>query len=440
MYFIVEKEEQLERLQPDSTCFIQVIPYNDEYHPGLTRASLVYYRNSDKGYIFSINHSEGFSLSIQSVNRFLNGHSKVYLLDLKFHSYFLDLSNAVDIFFTQLDKDNETTELDCYTKLHTDFYRQYSQLKDVNKIIPITKHYERCECMYSKVKRYIDLEIDTEHQNEIVKAYKKVEEVGIGIDSKQFSEIYQPKDVNASVANGTIYTSYNLYNITARPTNAFNGINFLAIPKDEKHRTCFIPKNDYFVEFDFDAYHLRLIAKLIDYTFSDNKESIHTQLAKQYFNTSTITDDQYKESKVISFRQLYGGIESQYKHIDFFNHLNQFIDDQWNAYKRSGAIILPTGRIFRTIKGMNKLKLFNYIIQNMETKENVKKINEIHDLIEENKYISRLVLITYDSFLLDYSISDGKEALINIKNKLQGSEEDFMLVKHKYGKDYFFKH
>jgi hypothetical protein len=243
-----------------------------------------------------------------------------------------------------------------------------------------------------------------------------------------------------SVANDTVYTSYNLYNITARPTNAFNGINFLAIPKDEKHRTCFVPKNDYFVEFDFDAYHLRLIAKLIGYTFSDNKESIHTQLAKQYFNTDTVTDEQYKESKVISFRQLYGGIESQYKHIDFFNHLSTFIDEQWNAYKRSGAIILPTGRIFRTVKGMNKLKLFNYIIQNTETKQNVKKINAIHELIATHNYASRLVLITYDSFLLDYSISDGKDALINIKNVLQGTENDFMLVKHKHGKNYFFQH
>jgi len=311
-------------------------------------------------------------------------------------------------------------------------------MPDVNEVIPITKHYERCECMYNHIKRYIDLEMDTVHQNQTVAAYKKVEEVGIAI-KPEFVASHSLKDVNMSVRNQKVYTSYNLYNLTGRPTNSFNGVNFLAIPKDKQYRKSIVPSNDYFVEFDFDAYHLRLIAKLIGYKFSNPKESVHTQLAKQYFSTDDVTEDQYSESKVISFRQLYGGVESKYKHIDFFNYLDSFVEQQWNAYKRSGAIVLPTGRILRTTKGMNKLKLFNYIVQNMETKENVEKINAIHDIIEDKKYKSRLVLITYDSFLLDYSVQDGKEALVSIKNILQGQEDHFMMVKHKHGKDYSFE-
>lgn len=439
MYFIIETEEQLQKLKIEDTCFIQIISSNDKYHPVLTRASLLYYRNSSKGYIICIKHSEGFSLNIQYVNEFLNKHSKVYLLDYKYHSYFLNLSNYVDVNFTQLDKDNYIKDLSCDTKLQFDFYKNYDLLETINEIIPITKHYERCECLYNKIKDYIDLEIDIDYQKNLITAYKLVEQSGIGIDYEKFKKTYDIQNDKFFIKNNVLYGNYNLYNLTGRPTNAFNGFNLLAIKKEKEFRSCFVPTKDYFVEFDFDAYHLRLIAKLINYKFPNPKESIHIYLAKQYFLTDNITEDQYKESKSISFKQLYGGLESKYKNIDFFKYLHHFIEEKWLIYKKNGAVVLPTGRILRSNKGMNKLKLFNYFIQNMETKENVYKINKIHDIIKQKNYSSKLVLITYDSFLLDYCISDGKSLLLDIKNILQGEGDDFILVKHKYGKDYFLK-
>ena len=414
MYFIIEDKEQLERLELSEQAFIQVVTSNDYYHPKLARVSLVYYHNSTKGYIFVINHSEGFSLDLKLVESFLQRHKKIYLLDKKLHSYYLDLPNSIDVQFICLDKNNEYSSFECNTPVHRDFYIKQPILPTLNEIIPISKHYEKCQCLYQMVKDYFELEMDVELQDKLVEAYKKVEEAGIKVD-----------------LSCLIYSYYNLYNLTARPTNSFNSVNFLAIPKDKDFRECFIAKNDFLVEFDFDAYHLRLISNLIG--FEAPKESMHNYLGRAYFNTTELTDEQYKESKTITFKQLYGGIEPQYKHVSFFKSLGEFIDQEWKKYNAHKALILPTGRILKKLPGMGKLKLFNYIVQNLETKENIHKILEVNKFLDKKK--TKLVLITYDSFLFDFSQEDGKNTLKKIKNILEGEN---MVVKHKYGTNYAF--
>jgi len=431
MYFIIEDKEQLSRLEMSDQAFIQVVTSNDNYHPKLARVSLIYYNNSSKGYIFVINHSEGFSLDLKLVEAFLQKHNKIYLLDKKMHSYFLDLTNSIDVQFICLDKNNEYSSFECNTPVHRDFYIKHPILPTINEIIPISKHYERCECLYQMVKDYFELEMDIELQDKLVDAYKTVEETGIKVDLSCLNKKYQLQHKEYSLLGDTIYSYYNLYNLTARPTNSFNSLNFLAIPKDKDFRECFVPKNDYLVEFDFDAYHLRLISGLIG--FEPPKESMHNYLGRAYFNTTELTDEQYKESKTITFKQLYGGIEQQYQHIEFFKALNQFIEQEWKKYNAHQALILPTGRILKKLKGMNKLKLFNYIIQNLETKENIYKIIEINKLLSKKK--TKLILITYDSFLFDFSQEDGKDVLLNIKRILESNN---MLVKHKYGANYAF--
>jgi hypothetical protein len=322
-------------------------------------------------------------------------------------------------------------EFDCNTVLHRDFYQRYPDDPNLNQIIPISKHYQKCECLLDKLQHLLELETDIEMEGRLVNAYRKVEENGIAIDQELFDKVYKTNLNQFSIKNGLIYGSYNLYNVTGRPTNAFNGFNFLAIQKDKEHRQCFVPTKDLLVEFDFDSYHLRLIAKLTGYEWKDQHP--HVALGKQYFNTRVLSEEEYKKSKETTFKQLYGGIEEQYKNIPFFASLNSYIETEWKKYNTFGAVVLPTGRTIKKTQGLNKLQLFNYIVQNMETKENVEKIEEITKYLENKK--TKLILITYDSFLFDFSADDEKQTLIDIKNILQKGD---MIVKHKYGKDYSF--
>jgi hypothetical protein len=62
---------------------------------------------------------------------------------------------------------------------------------------------------------------------------------------------------------------------------------------------------------------------------------------------------------------------------------------------------------------MNRNKLFNYLIQSYETERNIKKILEVQDFLKNKK--TKLVLYGYDSFLFDFSKSDGVDILREIK-------------------------
>lgn len=433
MYFIIETKEQFEQLPKTSKCFIDVVTLSEDTHPSLTSPSIIYYNDFEKGYIIPINHTEGFSLDFQLIEDLLASKEKVYLLDKKWHSYFFkyDTKNFVDAYFTMLNEHGKVEDLNCYTNVHRDFYYKHKYLENVNGILPISKHYERCECMFESILPYIGKEKDLEWIHSYVEVYKWVEEQGIGIDEKLFDKYFEPTWKANSIKNGKIYSSYNLYNITSRPTNAYNAINFLAFTKDNKSRSAFIPINDIFVEFDFDGYHLRLIANKIGYELPTNI-SIHTYLGQQYFGKKELTPEEYQESKKITFRQLYNGVEAEFRQIDFFNKVAIFIEDLWDTLQYQRYIVLPNGRYLKGVE-FNPQKLFNYYVQCLETVNNVQKLLKLKQLLQNAK--SKVVLVVYDSILIDFSKEDGREMLDNIRDILQ---EDSYLVKAQMGKSYDF--
>lgn len=420
MHFIIELEEQLNRLEVTSDCFVCIIPQSNFYHPILSDPCIVYYYNGDKGYILSIDHSESISLKKDLVFSFLSKHKNIYCLDAKRHLYYVPDANFIDLGSTLQE------QVDSFdTQIHLDVYRKYSSYKRSNSIIPISKHYEKQEkirsCLY---KNNLALPV----YNIVDKAYFYVEYQGIKC-TKEFIEQDIITNPEFFVKEGLVYSQYNLHTTTGRATNSFNGINFLSIPKGKK-RDEIVASNDFLVEFDFDAYHLRLIANEIEYSFE--KESVHTYLAKHYFKTDTVTKELYDLSKSITFRQLYGGIDEEYKNIPFFIKMQSIIENLWEKYL-DNELILPTGLVIKRQESIDKRKLFSYYVQNLETYENAKKILSIKDLLSEKK--TKLILITYDSFLFDYSVDDGKSTLLDIKQVL---EEGGMLVKHKHGKTYNF--
>ena len=431
MYFIVETQEQLSQLPVPEKCFIELMSVSEHTHPALTTPCVLYYNDFQKGYIFPINHSEAFPLTIEQIQDFLREIPKVYLLDKKWHSYYLDLPNSIDLNFTVLDVSGKIPDFQCYTPVHLDFYEKLKYSPAVNTYIPISKHYERCECMFEMVKDYVGKEKNTEWQDRYTEVYKWVEEQGILVDEKLFDKYFETPWKGRSLKDSRVYSSYNLYNITSRPTNAFNSINFLAFNKENGSRTAFIPENDAFVEFDFDGYHLRLIANAM-YTEIPQDESIHLYLGKQYFGKEELTPEEYQEAKKITFRQMYNGVEDDYKHIEFFEDVAHTVEAMWSAYKTNGFLELPNGRKIIQ-ENANPQKLFNYYIQCLETVNNVKKLVKLKEYLKDKQ--SKVLLVVYDSILVDYAASDGKGTLSDIKNIL---EEDRFKVKAKKGANYNF--
>jgi hypothetical protein len=433
MYYIIENKEQIDYLKEtvQSECFINIITLNDNYHNKLTTPSLVYYKPlNDKAYIICIDHSESFSLDFQEVIDLLSRYQKIFLLNKKAHLYFLPRTlNLIDLNFYKLELDNEIVDVSgCDTAVHNHFNTFNGTDFDVNRIIPISKHFEKQENIFNKVKDLIQPSLThNKYNDKHTEVFFDIEKNGILLNMAAFKENFKPTHAAFSIKNNKIYSSFNLYNLTTRPTNHFNNVNFSAVPKNGNARASFIPENDTLVEFDFDGYHPRIIADIIGVKFS--AKSAHAQLAGMYYSTPNPSQDQIDSAKKMTFKQLYGGIDAKYQTIPFFAKTSLFIDEEWDKFLK-GKSKLAGGRKIINNESMNKQKYFNYIIQSYETSNNVQLLSKVLNYLEGKK--SKLIHYTYDSFLFDVSKSEGSELLRNIKNIL----EEHFPVKMSYGKNY----
>ena len=301
-------------------------------------------------------------------------------------------------------------------------------LKNINTVIPIYKHLEYCNDVAHQIeklwknKNKINFKDYLLYNNEAVLAYCSIERKGIKV-SNDVCEIFDNR-VKKHISYNKLYSDYFLNTTTGRPSNAFGSVNFAAL--DKKHRAAFIPEHDMFIEYDYDAYHLRLIADLINYKFPEG--SVHEYLAGWY-------GVDYNESKAITFKTLYGGIGDEIANkVPFFKKVREFIYLQWKLFNQQKYVetYIYNRRIAsKNLQNMNANKVFNYLIQAHETEVNIKTIIELQRyLITQN---TNLVMSTYDGFLFDYAKQDGEQVLYHIKKIMERNNHP---VKLKQGLNY----
>lgn len=425
MYYIVETEEQLNRLHcSGNSCYISIVNMNNEYHPALTSPCVIYFRTFEsKGYIFPINHSEAFKLSFAKVKEWIESkYEKIYTRDKKKCLYHFDSDKLIDL--------NYDTELD-YTTIWSRTFTKHGSLPFCTSLVPIPKIYEQEENSFEEIKRKIPKQVNEFYNTTFPTVFKAIEEQGLKVHPDYFDKYFKYHEKEWFYHGDTVYTKYNLYNLTTRPTNSFNGVNFAALNKNDGSRTAFIPKNDMFFEYDYDAYHVRILAKLINFPL--DRDSVHTQLGRMYFAKDTLTEKEYNQSKELTFKQLYGGVFDKYKDIPFFKAMNEYVDKLWELFNATGKLELIGGKILDKTEIQNPTpnKILNYIIQSAETYNNVVSVKQVIEYLENKQ--SKVILYTYDSFLVDYSLADGKEVLEKIK---QLFEVNGYVIKVAYGSNY----
>ena len=438
MFYIVEQESKLENLKSliKLGIYVDVISSNDYYHPKLTSTIAVYVRlvDSHHGYIIPINHDEGLNVDKQRIYELLLSASKLYTLDKKALLYHFNLQDAIDLSLLYSMTKYERLEYSRELSTINYFYNKFSDFKNVNQLIPLSKLYESCEKVYDKVQEVIKYDIPEGfdfYNKTATNVFFLLEQPGLGIYYEPFKEAFSPRNPLYNIVDNTVLTYYNLYNATSRPTNAYNSVNFAAIPKSEKHRKTFRPQNDYFVEFDFDGYHLRLLCDQINYPLTD--ESAHKQLAKQYFNKEEITEEEYDKAKQINFHAIYGKIPEKYAFLEVFTKIDEFIKGLWSEYETNGRVLAPISDkpFTEALKDMNPQKLMNYIMQSLETSRNILILKDVLRYLKDKK--TKVVLYTYDALLFDYSKEDGKETLEKIQEILESGKN--YPVKFKFSKD-----
>ena len=266
--------------------------------------------------------------------------------------------------------------------------------------------------------------------NDFKNAFGELELNGIGVNT-DFTKIFGDHMLKY-IHQKKIYQNYNFFTTTSRPSNSIHNLNFAALTQEQ--RKAFSPLNDIFVEFDFESYHPRLIAKLTNYDFGNS--SVYGKLAEDLGVTES-------EAKNITFQNLYGGVRKDIaKMSEFFRGVEDLVKVFYDEYMTRNQILThiykrPMKR--DNLGDLNAQKLFNYYIQAYETERNVTILNKLHTYLLEKK--TNIVHYNYDSFLFDYSKEDGKETIYDIQKILQ--EDDFIIhskVGNTYGtlKDYEF--
>ena len=438
MFYIVEQDSKLESLQRLSKLGlnVDVISSNDLYHPKLTSTVAVYVRPvySGHGYIIPINHDEGLNVTKNRVSDILSSTSKLYTLDKKNLLYHFNLQQAIDLSLVYSMTKYDRLEYSRENNTLNHFYNKFKDFPNINQLIPISKLYESCEKVYDQVKHVLEYEIPPGfdfYNKTATNVFFLLEQSGIGIYYENFVKMFTPRNPLFNITDNTVLTSYNLYNVTSRPTNAFNSVNFAAIPKSSEHRKCFKPTGDFFVELDFDGYHLRLLSEQVDYLLSS--DSAHEQLAKLYFEKDEINEDEYQEAKQINFHAIYGKIPEQHRNLEIFQKIQEYIDTMWNFYNDNGVVYNPISNkpFTKELKEMHPAKLMNYMMQSLETSRNILILKEVLRYLKDKK--TKLVLYTYDALLFDFHKEDGKETLEKLQEILESDGK--YPIKFKYAKD-----
>jgi DNA polymerase I-like protein with 3'-5' exonuclease and polymerase domains len=344
-------------------------------------------------------HSETLSVDINSIVRVLNTFKTIYVRDKKEFLHYLILKNLYDITLTQ------PPYIQSYTQTHSHFYKLFPNKKNINRIIPIVKHYEYCEKTFETLKPRINEPINNFYNNKATVVFNAIERNGIRIDRKEF----EPRFHN--VDSDYVYGQFNFKTLTTRPSNRFKGVNYAAINKENGDRKPIIPNNHFLFELDISAYHPTLLSHLVGYEFDDG--DIHQNFADMY-------KVDYQKAKELTFKQLYGGVFEQYKDLEFFKKVQKYTDELWAQFKGEGYVECPISKhIYRDdeLQDMKPQKLLNYILQATETSTNVLILWEMFKLLKGCK--TKLILYTYDSFTFDVDKSE-KETIKKIIDIFEG--------------------
>ena len=412
---IVENKKQLKEFiksYKSEDSIIIPIPCDNNKHSANTKLSLLYVQLlSGNEFILPFNHSETINIELPN----LESSTKKYTYDRKDLNNFLTLDNVIDVNLMHYMGTNLPLDIEYIdTNAHNFFNMRYYKKENINTIIPVLKHLEYCrkisQLLKDTIEKYNQF-VNMSYNDEVLDNLTYIESNGLQTTTE------------------LVYSEYNVYTSTGRPSNRFGGTNFAALNKKDGSRKPYISrfKNGVLVEMDYDAYHLRLIADKVDYKFPNG--SVHEHMAKFY-------GCDYEEAKRLSFQYLYGHLPQDVVQLNpYFSKVYDYIRDLWKDYNSKEFIVsdIYNRRIYKkNLSDMNANKLFNYTIQLMETESNMRVLTKLIPKIKDDK--SKLILYSYDSFLFDFNMEDGLDYLKKVKEILE--QDSKFPVKVSWGLNY----
>lgn len=395
-----------------------------EAHPAIAQPSILFIRNilTGKTYYYAFYHPDS-KPSVDKLKFYdiLSTFQNVkWALDKKaFNQMFHRVPNILDSNALSWMKNNEIFEASEYETSAHYLVRKNAVGHDcLNLVIPLLKHKEAFDEMADDitelVKEYEPDLMFTRFNDLIIGTLGDLERQGICVDRKLFKERY---DIDPGVT-GITYSQYNVYTSTGRPSNRYGGVNYAALNQTDGTRKCFISRygeDGAVVVLDYTTFHPRIISRLVKYDVPITTD-IYEYLAKLYFQKKKVDETDIKESKNITFRQFYGGIEDKYSHIKFLASIKDFMNEQWQLFNTQGYVLTPFFKRRITSKHISDPdppKVFNYILQATEGELSIPKVKAVLEFLKG--YKTQAVLYTYDAVLYDFYIPEGMELLREVQ-------------------------
>lgn len=386
-----------EALLSAKTCRVHPVLAEHKIHSCMNRIAVLFVRINDVDYTLPFEHNESESISRAVLDLFKN--VTVYTFDSKLTNHVMTSAtlNDASLVYYLSGEEIPTIPLTSSQRL---IYR--TQGKSLNTAVPILK-------LYEQAKEYMDAIREDEPDgylgyNYMLNVLSELESHGIFVDRTKFKVKYgTEKHIDN---NDLVYGSYNMFNITGRPSNAHGRIHFSSLPKEDGTRKIFksrFGRDGKLVQIDFDSYHIRLIAEVLDYDLP--LTSAHDYLHTLYKGREVFNG--WESHKRFNFNVLYGGVPEELLDIDFFKRVNEFhrklnVQAAIHGYMHTHVF---NRRIYLSNIGDASFKLFNYFFQSFETERTLPIIGKIIRHLSDKQ--SKIVFYNYDSIVLDFCKDDG---------------------------------
>jgi hypothetical protein len=422
---IVESIDELNelsvKLETEASIWYPMWVDNDK-HPNNTHISFIFVRTQSDKYILPQQHTDALLLSNEQICGVLNtiGEKWVFQKKKLLQSFTNVREGLNDVDTAYFLKHGETIDYSQPIQHLVAPFIHKGYKEDIIQSIPILK---LCEAIEPELKRYTNQKSKTYNwYNDIfIPTLARIEQMGIRVDREKFIDRWPQASKHISSDN-LVFTEYNPFTVTGRPSNRHGGVNYAALNKTDGSRECFVADGIY-LQMDYNAYHPRLIGKLIKFDMPEG--NVHEWLAEQY-------GCDVNDGKGITFRLLYGGIDDDFRQIPYLNAVADWIEELWMETQKRGFLQTPHRIIpLDWIEQPNPQKIFNYLLQAVETEMNVDKMKRILDYIEGSGIT--FDLYTYDSFLFDVPTDVDKNMIRGLKEII---EDGGFPIKASWGLDY----
>ena len=395
---------------------------DNDKHPNNTHISFIFVRTVNDKYILPQQHTDALCLSNEQIEGVLNTNGEKWVFQKKkiLQSFKNIREGLNDVDTAHFLKTGNTIDYSQPIQNLTNPLIHKGYRDDIIQSIPLLK---LCEAIEPELKKHWRQKTKTYNwYNDIfIPTLSEIEKFGIRVDREKFVDRW-PQAQKHITSDNKIYTEYNPFTVTGRPSNRHGGVNYAALNKSDGSRDCFMA-DGIFLQMDYNAYHPRLIGKLIGFQLPET--SVHEWLAQQY-------GCDVDEAKGITFRLLYGGIDNEFRQIPYFDGVANYIENLWNETINNGYLQTPYRHIpLSWIEDPNPQKVFNYLLQALETEMNVEKMRRLLEHIKNTNV--ELPLYTYDSFLFDFPADGSPKMAEDLKAIIEG--DDFP-IKASWGKTY----